>query len=432
MRRALIVLPLLLAATDAPAADVDPAAFLAAARANHADLTARGLASFEARVTLRRADDENVARIRDSIRFTYSFAGPDREEFDMKDTVEAARKPVRDALTGMWREVTGAMWFADFAAAPDLRADARDASTVLTGTAKTTAGFQATFDKSALRLDDAVFAADTATRAWTYEETPGGLRVRRRDVSLKGAFVFMTTYEVVREVAGFALPTVVRIKADGKWTEFGLEYRQVNGKPAAAAPIDPAVVKAKVEAFEKGWKTFAGDEKGERVRDLAELGHDLASAAIAKLALKDASADVRGEAADALGLMRRHNAVPALLAALPANEDEIRVYLRVVEALGEIGDPRAVDALSKDWWNQRVPEYGVIAARTKIQALGKIRHASSVDALLDTFTVAAEDKIGQLRGDIVESLKKLTGQDFAFDRKAWGDWWKKNRAGFRF
>ena len=433
MRRALILLPvLLLAATQAPAGEVDPAAFLAAAREKHADLTARGLASFSARVSLRRADDENVARIRDSIRFTYSFTGPEQEDFDMKDTVEAARKPVRDALTGMWREVTGALWFAEFAAAPDLRADAGERSTMLTGTGAKTALFQATFDKAALRLDEAVFGADTATRAWTFEETPGGLRVRRRDVSLKGAFVFLTTYEVVREVAGFALPTVVRIKADGKWTEFGLEYTRINGKAAAAAPVDPAFVKAKVEEFEKAWKAFPADEKGEKVRGLADLDHDLASAAIAKLALKDASADVRREAAGALGLMKRHNVVPALLAALPANEDEIRVYLALVEALGEIGDPRAVDALSKDWWNQRVPEYGVIAAKTKVQALGRIRHATSVDALLDTFTVAAEDRIGQLRGDIVESLKKLTGQDFAYDRKAWGDWWKKNRSGFRF
>ena len=55
----------------------------------------------------------------------------------------------------------------------------------------------------------------------------------------------------------------------------------------------------------------------------------------------------------------------------------------------------------------------------------------SFDALLEVFTLAADDKIAALKGERVDSLRRLTGQDFALDRRAWSDWWKKNRAGFR-
>jgi hypothetical protein len=114
------------------------------------------------------------------------------------------------------------------------------------------------------------------------------------------------------------------------------------------------------------------------------------------------------------------------------NEKEIEIYLRLIRALGEIGDPRAVDVLSKDWWNQRIGEHAVAAAKAKVQALGNIRHPSAVDALIETFTLAKEELVGHFRKDVIQSLMKLTGQEFGFDRDAWKDWWKKNRASFRF
>ena len=437
--RPLVLAPCLIVATTlatvpsrgAQAADPDPAAFLAAAHAKHADLTAQGLTSFKAKVSLRRADDDNVARVRESCGFTYTFTAPDQEEFGFDDTLEAVRKPLRDSLAGLWRETTGALWFREFAAAEGLAAATGDPLTTVSGTAKATGAFQASFETAAGRLADAVFA-DTATRTWTCSASAQGLRVRRRDVSVKGTVAYTTTYAVDRVVNGFVLPSVVTLEANGKRTEFLLEYVRVNDKPAWAEEFDPAVVKAQVEAFEKAWRGHDDDGKVRALRDLAELDSDLASAAIAKVALRDASPAVREQAAEALGVMRRANVVPALVAALGANEKEIKPYLRIIESLGAIGDPRAVDVLSKDWWNQRIAEYGAAAAHAKIQALGRIRHASSVDALLDTFTVVSDDRIAAFKGDLVESLKKLTGQDFMLDRKAWADWWKRNRAGFKF
>lgn len=427
----LAAVPAAPSARGAPPDDADPAAYLAAAHAKHADLTAHGLTSFKAKVTLRRADDPNVAGVRESCGFTYSFTAPDREDFDFTDTLEAVRKPLRDSLTGLWREVTGALWFREFAAAEGLTLTAGDTVTTVAGTAPAAGAFRASFDTGTRRFAEAVLA-DTATRTWTSVWSPEGFRVRRRDVSVQGAVAFTTTYAVDRNVDGFLLPSVVTLEAKGKQTEFHLEYVRLNDKAAWAADFDPAVVKAQVELFEKGWRGWDDAAKVRGLRDLAEFDSDLASAAIARVALKDAAPAVREQAAEALGVMARPNVVPALVAALGANEKEIRTYLRIIDTLGRIGDPRAVDVLSKDWWNQRIPEYGAAAAKAKIRALGRIRHPSSVDALLDTFTVAADDKIAAFKADLVDSLRKLTGQDFLLDRRAWADWWKKNRASYRF
>ena len=409
----------------------DPAEFLQSAHAKHADLTAHGLTSFVARVRLRHSDDPGVDGVRDAAAFMYKFTAPDQEEFDFADTLEVLRKPLRDSLTGLWRETTGALCFPYLAGAEGLAAEDAPPLTVLTGTSAKGGAFRASFDTASGRFVDATFA-DKIKRAWTLESTPGGFQIRSMDVSVADAPVYLSTFDVFRDVRGFRMPTVVRLRAKGKTTEFQVEYRSLNDAAASAEPLSPAAVKSEVDAFEKGWKGWDDGTKGVRVRALSYVESDLASASIAKLALKDSSADVRTTAAGTLGRMRRANVVPALIAALPANEKEIVPYLAVIQALGEIGDPRAVGPLSKDWWNQRVPEYGAAAAKGKIAALGRIRVSASVDALIDTFTMTSADRIAGVRADIVAALTKLTDQQFGPDTKAWTDWWKKAHASFRF
>ncbi|MCE9634769.1 MAG: YiiG family protein [Planctomycetes bacterium] len=430
----LCLVPLAMSAASAaptPPDAPDPAAFLKAAHAKHADLTAAGLQSFKARVKLRRSDDDNVMLVRDSAAFTYSFTAPDREEFDFQDTMEVLRKPLRDSLTGLWRETTGAVCFPAIEGAEGLALESAPPLNVLTGTAKAGGAFRVSFDAATDRVLDATFA-DTVKRAWTHEFTPKGFQVRGIDVSVGDKSVYVSTYDVFRDVRGFQLPTVVRLTANGKSTEFQLEYQLVNDRVATPEPLDAAAIKAKVDEFEKGWKGFDEATKAAKLREVGDLESDLASAAVAKLGLKDASLDIREKAAVTLGLMKRPNVVAALVVALAANEKEIRVYLKVIEALGDIGDPRAVDPISKDWWNQRIGEYALAAAKAKIAALGKIRDASAVDALLETFTITSEDRMGALRPDIIASLTKLTDQKFGPDRKAWAEWWKKARSSFRF
>ncbi len=408
----------------------DPAAFLAEARAKHLDLISRGLSSFTADFVLRRSKDPNAARWKDLAGFSYAFSAPESEEFLFTKTPEAFRKPLREALGSFWRDVTGALWFDVLGKVAGGALEVVGGTTVFHGGEGLPVAVRAVFEDGSRRLVE--FEAGTVKILYGYSDTEWGHRVAWRDVSLAGKRALRTTYRSWREVNGFVLPTVVDLETADSRTEYLVRYVLVNGQPAKVAEPDPAAVKALVAEYEKGWKALSESQKIGAMLDLAETEHDLVSAAIAKTGLRDPGADVREQAAEILGVLGRPNVVPALLAALKANEDEIRVYLRVILALGEIGDPRAVDALSKDWWNQRIGEYGIAAAKAKILALGNIRHATSVDALIDTFFMAKEETIGLVKGEIVESLTKLTGQKFDYDRNAWKDWWKKARADFRF
>jgi hypothetical protein len=432
MRTLLAVAVLFLLPAPLVAEGEEIAAFLATARNRHADLVARGLSAFSAELTLRRSQDENLRRSKDVAGFGYSFKAPAEETFDFAKTHESLQKPWRDTLGSLWRDLLGAPWFEMLATTPGLELTPGEPLSSLTGKVQDTVAFVARVLNETGELTELELPSREVRLAYTYQSAADGLRVVAREVHTKARSLARIVYREVRQVSGFPLPTVIEISAEKNIVELAIRYVTVNGKPAEVAPIDPAEVAARIEAFEKGFRTCESTAKIGAMFELAELDCDDAAATIAKHGLKDRAEDVRMEAAGILGVMKRAVAVPALIAALGASEKEIRAYLGVIEALGEIGDPRAIKVLSKDWWNQRIGEYGVAAARAKIRALGKIRHADSVDALLDTFTIAKEETIGQLRGDLVESLVKLTGQNFLLDRAAWNVWWKKNRASFRF
>ena len=69
---------------------------------------------------------------------------------------------------------------------------------------------------------------------------------------------------------------------------------------------------------------------------------------------------------------------------------------------------------------------------TKVAALGNIRHATAVDALIDALQLTGDGGHHEIRAEIVKSLNKLTGQNFLLDRKQWKTWWKRNRGTHRF
>jgi hypothetical protein len=291
---------------------------------------------------------------------------------------------------------------------------------------------RAAFDTGTGKLAEIAFAGVNAKIVYAWRDSGDGLQVAWREVQVGGKRFLRTFYRVFRKVNGFLLPNVLTLETEKNTTEYAILYRTVNGQPARPEPWDPAEVKDRIARFNREWRGWSEAQRIGEIRDLAEIPHDDVSAAIAKRGLRDRLPAVRAQAAETLGIMKRRNAVPALVSAMKKNEDEIDVYLRLILALGEIGDPRAVDALAKDWWNQKIGEYGIAAAKAKIRALGNIRHASAVDALIDTFFMAKDETIGQFKDDLVASLAKLTGQDFRYDRHAWKKWWKANRAGFEF
>ncbi len=415
------------------AEQADAAAFLAEARQKCLDHTSKGLDSFKAVIKLRHSQDESVERIKDKVGFEYSWKGPEEEIFSFfEETLESLRKPLQDTVGGLWRDATGALYFEKLAQGKDLLLETQDEATIVRGTLESTGEFQAVFDPGSGRLTKLVFPKASVEILYTFAARKNGLQAEVREIRRNGALYIRARYEAFRDVSGFSLPTIVAYDTERNSTEFGLQYEAVNDRPAQVAALDPDVIKPQVSAFEKGWKGWSDSEKTDEMKKMGQVDHDLASASIAKCGLTDNSLAVREAAALLLGRMKRNNVVPTMISAMQANEKNIRVYLALIVALGGIGDSRAVDTLSKDWWNQRIGEYAEAAARAKIQALGNIRHASAVDALIDTLNLTQDDAASKYRADIVQSLMKLTGQDFLLDRKAWKDWWKKNRSTFRF
>ncbi|MHC4473992.1 MAG: HEAT repeat domain-containing protein [Planctomycetota bacterium] len=437
MRRLAFLLPLLaplflLPVTAAEDGAEDPVTVLAEARKAHLDLVKGGLRSFSAEMTLRRSGDENLARSKELAGFGYSFTAPETEEFDFEKTHESLHKGLTEAVRNFWRDVTGAHWFGILESAADLRIEAEEPFTVVAGTAENLGEFRASFEGGTRKLVEIDFVKLQAKISFVYDTLEDGHRVSWREVSYKEKRVLRTTYHVFRTVSGFELPTVLKLESTKNTTEFAVKYVTVNGVPARMEELDEAVVKKTVAEFEKAWRGWEEGKKIAEMQDLSETSHDLVSAAIAKKGLRDRSPEVRAQSAEALGVMKRENVVPALIAAMKKNEKEIDVYLGLIQALGEIGDPRAVDILSKDWWNQRIGEYGVAAAKAKIRALGKIKHVTAVDALIDTFYVTKDEWVSYVKDELILSLRKLTRQDFRYDRKAWKAWWKKNRAKHEF
>jgi HEAT repeat protein len=132
-------------------------------------------------------------------------------------------------------------------------------------------------------------------------------------------------------------------------------------------------------------------------------------------ALRDKDETVRGEAAAALGRLKEHRSTQELIALL---QDETRAVHSATTALGNIRDPKSVEALISSL-NYKDYRIRVGAA----DALGKIgvRNNRVIESLLSSL----DDKYAQ--ASAARALKSLTGQDFGVDAKRWRQWWEKNQ-----
>lgn len=111
-------------------------------------------------------------------------------------------------------------------------------------------------------------------------------------------------------------------------------------------------------------------------------------------------------------------AVEQLIYALEYKNNPSVVRQDAAEALGVIGDPRAVDPLIvalKD--GHPMVRY---AAATSLMLM-KNRHA--VDPLIDALT----DKYSFVRERAQLALKVITGEDFGQDPEKWKTWWKQKK-----
>jgi len=143
--------------------------------------------------------------------------------------------------------------------------------------------------------------------------------------------------------------------------------------------------------------TLANDDarvRKEAVLSLAKIGGDDAGT-LALGMLSDVDADVRATAARAMAVLKVERALKPLMGILE-DEDDLVVVERALRALGEIGDPTAVQAIEKKAVGgllRKPPTDIRIAAYTALAAIGTPKAKSLVQA-------AVNDKDPEVRAAI--------------------------------
>ncbi|OQZ03965.1 MAG: hypothetical protein B6D34_05045 [Candidatus Brocadia sp. UTAMX1] len=146
----------------------------------------------------------------------------------------------------------------------------------------------------------------------------------------------------------------------------------------------------------------------EAIQTLGEIGDERAVKPLIGI-MNDENLEIREKAVKSLGKLGKREAVDALILALGNNSD-LSVIRATIEALGQIGDPRAVGPLL-GFLTHKEPRIRECTAA----ALGKLRDSQAVDALITALNDEQErvrwyaaDSLGKIGNPVcVDSLKKL-------------------------
>jgi len=178
---------------------------------------------------------------------------------------------------------------------------------------------------------------------------------------------------------------------------------------------DPSVIDVLINAISDKEE----EVRIEVVQALGEIGDERAVKSLIDT-MDDESLVVREKAAKALGKLGKREAEEALISALGSNTD-LSILCSVIEALGQIGDTRAVDPLiiSLTHKESKVREYAAAA-------LGKLRDSRAVESLIAALSDEQErvrwyaaDSLGKIGDPIcVESLIKLLSDTSARVRES--------------
>jgi hypothetical protein len=103
------------------------------------------------------------------------------------------------------------------------------------------------------------------------------------------------------------------------------------------------------------------------------------------------------------------------------------LLVSLADLLSTLADDTSVSTLLKMSQRPAFDEhFGV--RRSIVQALVKIEENEAIDALIAILGKAK----GEVRGDIVQHLTAVSGQQLGLDPPAWAGWWKANQEKFRF
>lgn len=374
-----------------------------------------------------------VGRFAEDVKINYEWETLELEDIVLDGVPGRFVKVIRDPLRGLWKDIVGGSVFPELEGGP-LELEETDEGVSLVNTPDESYERTVFFDPETLLVLSAKLVRDDGSESYivpSYVPVDGLLRLESKVVTVvgqdgnenEGSF----SYTGFRQMSGFYLPTQMVVNVGESMVEFSLDYLHINGEKPTGAGADSEVVKALIKEFEKQYSKWSTPEKLAAARKLSATRDEKASDAMAKKMLKDKDLKVREECAGLLGRMGCRKAVPQLIKAMKSNEREHAVYEALIGALGDLGDPRAVPALSSDFWNQKEGAQGMKMARLKIDALGQIRSKKSIDALIDLLYKGEQGVMNRLAPNFVRSLRALSGQEFGWDRARWKDWWKKNK-----
>lgn len=142
--------------------------------------------------------------------------------------------------------------------------------------------------------------------------------------------------------------------------------------------------------------------------------------------LTDKDLSVQGAAIEALRFNPNAKAFEELntRAKSKAAKEDTTVYAKLLRAVGQRGDPRAIDVLNDNPWS--APDAQVIQAR--IYGLGNVRTKEGLKALTDFMEIAGVNKIEPFMKDFRIALWSLTGADQGTSRDLWLNWYRENKS----
>jgi hypothetical protein len=199
----------------------------------------------------------------------------------------------------------------------------------------------------------------------------------------------------------------------------------LHGEGQKPPTLDPERVKAAVADLDKAFKE---PEARTRIQAIERNASVLDPQVIDRIArgLRDREADVKRSAIEALRGMDHAAAVKELEVAAktekPLREDPV-LYAALVRAIGQHASKTSIAVLCEDVGS--LPDREVVRAR--ILALGRIRDARSVEALIGMMRIAGPGKVDEVMEDFRLSLAVLTGVDQGASPAKWTDWWNGNK-----
>lgn len=195
-------------------------------------------------------------------------------------------------------------------------------------------------------------------------------------------------------------------------------------------PVDPA---KKATAVAELTRAFEKDGSPEARAAAIGRCHDVVDAEVIALVRKgidDKDPRVVEAAVGALGRMKHKHSLDALHAFLKRDRKKLAesetLYPLLLKEVGRHGEESSIELLAADGFDQNA----FAATQARIMALGNIRSAKSIEALIDMSKKVGVHRMEGLRQDMRLSLARLTGRDLGPVSTQWLAWWQDNKKGF--